>query len=117
MVRLQSLDDDYYSHDSKNHRMIGRSSGKSYRLGDSVQVQVAGVDLDARNVEFVLAKPGAQKIPGQGAVPKGKGGKANGIKSGTAAQQASNAPQDKPKGSSRQRSRKKRSKSPAQQAR
>lgn len=60
MVRLNSLEDDFYTHDEKNHRMIGRNSGRIYRLGDIVEVRVAGVDMDARTIDFEINKK-AQK--------------------------------------------------------
>ncbi|MEL7609742.1 MAG: ribonuclease R [Bacillota bacterium] len=87
MVRLNSLEDDFYTHDEKNHRMIGRSSGRIYRLGDIVEVRVAGVDMDARTIDFELnkraqkaantppEKPSPQKK--DGSAPKAGGSKSN----------------------------------------
>jgi ribonuclease R len=35
--------------------MVGRSSGKVYRLGDRLRVRVTNVSLDDRRVDFELA--------------------------------------------------------------
>ncbi len=54
LVRASTLDDDYYVFDEKGYRMVGRSHGHVYRLGDSVQVRVAAVHMDSRNIDFEL---------------------------------------------------------------
>ena len=51
---MNSLKNDYYHHDATHHTLIGKKSGKVYRLGDTVKVRVARVDLDERHVDFVL---------------------------------------------------------------
>ncbi len=56
MVRIGSIEDDYYVLDEKNYRMVGRASGRSFRLGDEVRVKVAGADLETANVDFVLER-------------------------------------------------------------
>ncbi|MFQ5641786.1 MAG: S1 RNA-binding domain-containing protein, partial [bacterium] len=55
LVHISDLEDDYYFHDEKNHRLVGQRAQKTYRLGDSVRVRVARVDKDERIVDFVLA--------------------------------------------------------------
>ncbi|MEL7604046.1 MAG: VacB/RNase II family 3'-5' exoribonuclease, partial [Bacillota bacterium] len=54
LVRASSLDDDYYAFDEKGYRMVGRSHGQVYRLGDTVQIRVAAVHMDSRNIDFEL---------------------------------------------------------------
>ncbi|MCG8608053.1 ribonuclease R [bacterium] len=54
LVHISDLEDDFYIHDDKNYRLIGQSTGQTYRLGDSVQVRVVRVDADERVVDFVL---------------------------------------------------------------
>jgi ribonuclease R len=48
------LQDDYYLFDAAGHRLIGRRSGHAYRLGDLVEVEVARVDIDERELDFRL---------------------------------------------------------------
>ncbi len=68
LVKMTSLDDDYYVYDEKNYRMVGRSSGRVYRLGDEVKVRVVAVDMEAHNIDFELATENGQKL----SRPKGK---------------------------------------------
>ncbi|MCC7475648.1 MAG: RNB domain-containing ribonuclease [Pirellulales bacterium] len=53
-VHIGSLNDDYYRFDRAGHVIAGHRSGNSYRLGDTVRVAVAAVDVDARELDFRL---------------------------------------------------------------
>ncbi len=55
LVHVSSLQNDFYQFDSVKHRLIGERTRRSFRLGDSLWVQVTGVDLDERKVDFELA--------------------------------------------------------------
>lgn len=55
LVRASALDDDYYIYDQTGYRMVGRNTGKEYRLGDEVEIIVAAVHIDERNIDFELA--------------------------------------------------------------
>ena len=55
LVHISTLPDDYYQFDPIKHVLSGERSGKSYRLGDDVKIQVARVDLDKCEIDFVLA--------------------------------------------------------------
>ncbi len=52
MVHVTNLPKDYYEFDPVGHRMVGRHTGRSYRIGDRVEVIVARVDLDERKIDF-----------------------------------------------------------------
>jgi ribonuclease R len=54
LVHVSSMNDDYYRFDEKAHLLKGENSKKTYRLGDRVEVQVARVDLDRRQIDFAL---------------------------------------------------------------
>ncbi|MBU1099921.1 MAG: ribonuclease R [Bacteroidetes bacterium] len=54
LVRLGSLENDYYILDEKNHSLIGRDTGKRYRLGDKVYVKLERVDNKRREVDFSI---------------------------------------------------------------
>lgn len=54
LVRLSTLDDDYYRHDETNHRIIGTSTRKIFRLGDAVRVGILRVDTERREVDLYL---------------------------------------------------------------
>jgi len=54
LVHVSSMRDDYYQFDEKAHRLRGENTGKVYRLGDKVEIQVGRVDLEQRKIDFVL---------------------------------------------------------------
>jgi len=54
LVHISALTDDYYRYDRVGHVIAGFRSGNAYRLGDTVRVAVAAVDIDARELEFRL---------------------------------------------------------------
>ncbi|QSA97704.1 ribonuclease R [Methylococcus sp. EFPC2] len=56
LVHISTLDRDYFHYDPIGHRLQGERSGVVYRLGDTVQVIVARVDLDERKMDFELVK-------------------------------------------------------------
>jgi ribonuclease R len=54
LVHVSSMTDDYYQFNEKAHTLKGENTGKAYRLGDRVEVQVARVDLEQRKIDFAL---------------------------------------------------------------
>jgi len=56
LVHVTSLKNDYYTFDSVKHRLIGTRGGHVYRLGDTMSVLVARVDLDERKIDFEPAE-------------------------------------------------------------
>jgi ribonuclease R len=63
LIHVSSLEDDYYIFMEEKHCLLGENSGKSFRLGDEIRVQVVRVDLDRRRMDFVPAedKPPARR--------------------------------------------------------
>lgn len=57
MIRLSSLEDDFYVYDEKLFRIVGRNSGATYALGDKVHIRVIGTDMGLRRTEFMLLQP------------------------------------------------------------
>ncbi|HSE40030.1 MAG TPA: RNB domain-containing ribonuclease, partial [Acidobacteriota bacterium] len=55
LIPTKYMDDDRYVFHEKRHLYKGKRTGKTYRLGDPVQVQVVRVDRDKREIDFVLA--------------------------------------------------------------
>jgi ribonuclease R len=72
LVHITALPADYYHFDPVHHRLAGERAGRSYRLGDSVEVLVARVDLDERKIDFELAGSPQTVVPGR----KRQGGRA-----------------------------------------
>jgi ribonuclease R len=54
LVRLSSIEDDYYRYDEKNKRLVGRHSRKIYNLGERVKVQLIRVNKEEREIDFDL---------------------------------------------------------------
>ncbi len=54
LVHVSSMTDDYYRFEEKGHLLQGENTKKAYRLGDRVEVQVARVDLERRQIDFAL---------------------------------------------------------------
>ena len=55
MVKLRNMKDDYYELDEKNYQLIGQNTKKVYRLGDQVDISLANIDLERRQIEFILS--------------------------------------------------------------
>ncbi|CAM4387701.1 MAG: Ribonuclease R [Legionellaceae bacterium] len=54
LVHVTALNNDYYHYDPAKMRLIGERTGISYRLGDSIRVRIARVNLDTRQIDFEL---------------------------------------------------------------
>ena len=55
LVRLGSLENDYYEYDQNNFLLKGTKTKQVYKIGDRVQVKIEKADLDERKVDFILA--------------------------------------------------------------
>ncbi len=54
MIHVSELGAEYFQHNEVLHELRGERTGRRFRLYDSLVVQVARVDLDARRIEFQL---------------------------------------------------------------
>jgi ribonuclease R len=54
LVHITALGDDYYYLEKSTHTLIGRRGGKRYRLGDRIEVTIARVDVDRRELDLIL---------------------------------------------------------------
>ncbi|WMW66537.1 ribonuclease R [Nitratidesulfovibrio liaohensis] len=59
MVRLSSLDDDYYGYLPERQELVGERTGRSFRLGQAVTVRLADVNVTRLEVNLALAGPDA----------------------------------------------------------
>ena len=55
LVSVRDLKEDYFNFDDVHHQLKGQRGGKIYRLGDTIKVKVASVNLDDRKIEFIPA--------------------------------------------------------------
>jgi len=54
LIHISALPGDYYNFDRAKQRLTGERSGRSFKLGGSVRVQVARVDLDDKKIDLEL---------------------------------------------------------------
>src|SRR6185295_20324 len=60
LVHLSTLGDDYYEHLERQHALRGRRTRRTFRVGDPVRVEVAGVSVERRQIDFRIAGSEAQ---------------------------------------------------------
>jgi ribonuclease R len=70
LLHTTALHDDYYDFDRTTHTLTGRSTGKTYRLGDKVEVVIARVDLDRRELDFQLKGNESPDLQSDAAKPR-----------------------------------------------
>ena len=56
LVHVTSLKNDYYKFDAGSQSLVGERTGRNYRLGDAMRVQVNRVDMETRRIDFKLAE-------------------------------------------------------------
>lgn len=54
LVRVESIEDDYYIYQEKLCAMIGERTSKVYRLGDKVKVRLVRADIETRKIDFAV---------------------------------------------------------------
>ncbi len=61
MIHVRDLEDDFYGYDEKNYALVGRRTGKQYRLGDAVHLKVIRVNPEEREIDFALTEEPQEK--------------------------------------------------------
>lgn len=56
LVPIRELDDDFYEHDESNYCITGRSTRKTYQLGDPIKIEISRVDLPKKQVDLLLVE-------------------------------------------------------------
>lgn len=70
LVHVSELLDDFYHYEEERHRLVGERSGRAWRLGDRIRVQLAGADAGELRLELVPVGEGKR---GRDARPGRKG--------------------------------------------
>lgn len=52
LVHVTSLQNDYYHYEPGSQSLVGERTGRHYRLGDTMRVQVSRVDMETRRIDF-----------------------------------------------------------------
>lgn len=55
LVRISSIEDDYYNFVEKHYCLIGERHRRIFRIGDPARIKVLNVNMVMRNIDFVLA--------------------------------------------------------------
>ncbi|MGA7617556.1 MAG: ribonuclease R [Thermoanaerobaculia bacterium] len=71
LVPVASIGGDFWKYLEREHRLQGADSGREFRLGDQVVVEVRTIDEDRRQIEFRLVEAGGTAIE-ERARPKGR---------------------------------------------
>ena len=53
MIRISDLTDDFYAYDEKRYILVGERTGRTYMLGQTMKITVAGVDTARRTIDFM----------------------------------------------------------------
>jgi hypothetical protein len=62
LVPVSGLSDDFYNFNAERGQLLGRRTGRIFKLGDRLEVQVAKVDTFKRQVDFGLPQSPALKL-------------------------------------------------------
>lgn len=54
LIHIRTLNDDYYEFDRENFKIIGEHKGKVFTLGQELKIKVESVDVNSREIDFVL---------------------------------------------------------------
>ena len=54
LIHVSALSGDYFYYDESTYEMVGKDTGKIFKLGERITVQVKDVDMFMRTVDFVI---------------------------------------------------------------
>jgi ribonuclease R len=64
LVPIRSLPADYYHHDERNHRLVGKRTRRTFTLGEPVEVRLAEADVVTGGLILALEVEGGAGRPG-----------------------------------------------------
>ena len=53
MVRVSELDGDYYVFDEERYCLVGEMTGRTYKLGQKIRIQVVSADRYLKTIDFL----------------------------------------------------------------
>ena len=65
---MDALEDDFYRYEDVEHRLVGTSTGRVFRLGDHLRVKLTRADFDKRLLDFRLTGASAPRNTTRAAV-------------------------------------------------
>ena len=54
LIHVSTLSGDFYYYDEETYEMVGKDTGRTYKLGERITVQVKGVDRLVGTVDFMI---------------------------------------------------------------
>ncbi|HEX7616363.1 MAG TPA: ribonuclease R [Thermoanaerobaculia bacterium] len=80
LVPISSLGDDFYRYEDVEHRLVGSSTGRVFRLGDRLRVKLVKADAEKRGLDFapVGESGGARRASRAAGPPKAQKGRGRG---------------------------------------
>ena len=63
LVPISTLPNDYYDHDEARHSLVGRATGRTYRLGEKVEVRLSEADPLTGSMVFHMMGGGEDGAP------------------------------------------------------
>ncbi len=55
MIPIRELAGDFYEYDEDSYCIRGRRTGKKYQMGDPIQISVVRVNMERKQIDFILA--------------------------------------------------------------
>ena len=82
LVPIAALGDDHYRFEADSYSLVGYRQGNAFRLGDPIEVEVARVDVDRRELDFRLAGRTGKAAPRSAGAANGRRRKRSDQKTG-----------------------------------
>lgn len=63
LVRMSSMEDDYYIYNEKQYCLVGERTRKVYHIGDELRVKLVKADIASRKIDFVIVEKENEENP------------------------------------------------------
>ena len=63
MVSLREIRSDFFNFDEAHYRLVGRRSGRVFKLGDPVKIKVSNANLEQRLLDYQLVESDLPELP------------------------------------------------------
>ena len=55
LISFDNINDlDYYIYDDKKHRLLGKETGKTFKIGDKLKVKLIRADIKLKEIDFMI---------------------------------------------------------------
>lgn len=60
LIHISKIPGDYYLYDERSYEMVGRDTGRRYKLGQTVKIVVVDTDKELRTIDFMIEENGEE---------------------------------------------------------